>query len=280
MRLPTCFSVRARWMLCALLCASAPVRRARASAVKEISFDQGGNSIAYFDLLNNDNGVTYDSAKLKWKELLVWVARAVQANNSDYATNSIEEIIAEWGVQVRSPPVGEVKTGWSVARNGAWLEISHAGRNYNKWLSTSDKPDQDEMALTVNFYDQLDFNHNGAFDPATEALRWNGPVVQEAFKGISQSGLSIYTTSTRSVTVVGAGRAVGLRAAAGTNGLAVATAESSVDGGTYHLYGATDLSATNAWSYLRLLPGTGAPLEIPVDTSEPRKFFKLLLLEE
>ena len=80
--------------------------------------DDDGSTTAssvQFDLLNNDTSVTYDNGEMKYNDLLIGVAQAVQANNSDYTTNTIEEIMGDWTYQIS--PDSEVKSGWTASLN-------------------------------------------------------------------------------------------------------------------------------------------------------------------
>ena len=70
---------------------------------------------------NNNNGVIYDSAELKFDELLDGVAQSVKDNNSLYSSKSLEDIKSEWGVQIRGPPTGEVKNNWTPSLNNGTL---------------------------------------------------------------------------------------------------------------------------------------------------------------
>jgi hypothetical protein len=100
------------------------------------SLDQAGDgsktaSEATFYLKNNDTNMTYDSAELKYDELLTGVAQAVQDHNSDYSSMSLGDIMGEWGYGISSPPTGEVKTGWTASLNSGVLNLSHNGGDPN-----------------------------------------------------------------------------------------------------------------------------------------------------
>ena len=186
----------------ALLTAAATPMMADASSVRDVeAFQAAGQSDATFYLQNNDNGVTYDSAELKFDELLTPIAQAVKDRNSDYANASLSEIMAEWTFGLNSS-AGDVYTGWSAALNGSVLDLSHnggdPGLDYTVW---SDLLNQNEAALTVDFKDQLDFNHNGSYDSLTEKLTWDGPLVTDAFTGIVDID-NKYSSDAKAVNVI------------------------------------------------------------------------------
>ena len=169
------------------------------------SFAQSGDqSQTTIYLQNNDTSVTYDSGELKYDELLIGVAQSVQANNSDYSTNSLSEIMGEWGVQIRAPPTGEVETGWSTSLSSGILDLTHdsgiPNLDYTEWNNTTDNSDSDEIALLVNFYDQLDFNHNGLIDD-NERLTQTSTYVDKAFKGYDVSNVE-FGSGTNAIGVV------------------------------------------------------------------------------
>ncbi len=172
----------------ALLTAAATPMMADASSVRDVeAFQAAGQSDATFYLQNNDNGVTYDSAELKFDELLTPIAQAVKDRNSDYANASLSEIMAEWTFGIQE--AGSVNNGWSAALNGSVLDLSHLeGREGDDYTVWSDLLNQNEAALTVDFKDQLDFNHNGSYDSLTEKLTWDGPLVTDAFTGYDAIG--------------------------------------------------------------------------------------------
>ncbi len=185
----------------ALLTAAATPMMADASVIRDVeAFQAAGHSDATFYLQNNDNGVTYDSAELKFDELLTPIAQAVKDRNSDYANTSLSEIMAEWTFGIQE--AGSVNNGWSAALNGSVLDLSHLeGREGDDYTVWSDLLNQNEAALTVDFKDQLDFNHNGSYDSLTEKLTWDGPLVTDAFKGIHDS-LNTYSSDANALNVV------------------------------------------------------------------------------
>ena len=75
------------------------------------------------------------------------------------------------------------------------------------------------MAISVDFFDQLDFNHNGSYDSATEALQWNGAKVTDAFTGYNNLGQGI-SSDANAVTVIPEPTAIGLIGLAGAGLLA------------------------------------------------------------
>lgn len=175
----------------ALLTAAATPMEADADPVVNVTFGQaGGNSEAYFNIRNNDAGVTYDSGELKFDELLTGVAQAVKDNNSDYTTMSLDDIKGEWAYGVS---LGEVD-GWQSNLDSGVLNLTHPDEGYIPWLSSEQfNGDYDELPFTVNFFDQLDFNHNGQYDANFEQLAQMGPLVENAFTGYNNIGQGIST---------------------------------------------------------------------------------------
>ena len=173
---------------------------ANAAPVFDVTFGQaGGNSEVYFKARNADAGVTYDSAELKYDELLTAVAQAVKDNNPNYATNSLAEIMGGWAYGV-SP--GEVSDGWTASLTDGVLDFSHGQFGVDTWLNTTDNPNQDELSFSVNFFTQLDFNHNGQYDANLEQLAQSDSSVADAFIGSAGDGLNFFKTDTNAIQVI------------------------------------------------------------------------------
>jgi len=105
-----------------------------------INQHQPGETTEYIDLnmdiINNNNGTTYNSAEMDIAAILSDVAEKIIHYNSEYSTNTKEEIFAEWGYGVRGPPSGEISDGWGSSINGDTLEIRHGPFGYDEWKST------------------------------------------------------------------------------------------------------------------------------------------------
>jgi hypothetical protein len=215
-----------------LLTAAAVPMKADASLIRDVTFNQaGGDSIANLYLQNNNNGVTYDSAELKYDSLLIGIARSVKDNNSDYASMSLADIMSEWDVRIRGPPTGEVY-GWQNTLDAEGiLNMTHPDEGYIPWISSEQfSGAYDEMAISVNFFGQLDFNHNGTYDALTEKLTWDGPNVTDAFTGYDGGGLD-YSSDANALNVVPEPVTVGLMGLGGL--LALAARRLSDYGRTY-----------------------------------------------
>lgn len=170
-----------------------------------VEFGQaGGNSGATFFFQNTDSGVIYDEGQFKFGDVLGGVAQAVKGRNPSYSTNTLESIVSEWNVSISSDS-GEVYSGWNPSLNSGVLDLTHGPGwedfDYDGWHNATDNPNQDEMAVSVNFGDQLDFNNNGQFDPASEALLETTNIVQDAFTGVDGGG-SGYTTDANAIGVI------------------------------------------------------------------------------
>jgi len=198
---------------------------ADASLIRDAEFNQNGSqSEMAFYLQNNNTGVTYDSGELKYDALLDSVAQAVKDNNSTYSENTLEEIKAGWNISILSPSAGgEVELGWTKTLNNGTLDLTHnAGDpndDYTVWNNTTANANQDEMALHVNFYDQLDFNHNGTYDAGTERLLWEGPLVNDAFTGFNSVNAD-YSSDAKAITVIPEPAVLSLMGLAGVGFLA------------------------------------------------------------
>jgi hypothetical protein len=200
----------------ALLTAAATPMDSKASLISDVEpFQAAGQSDATLYLQNNDNGVTYETAQLKFDELLTPVAQAVKANNSDYVNKTVDEIMSEWAFGIQE--AGSVYTGWNAVRNGPVLDISHS--NFGSPDIWSYLSNQNEASLTVDFGNQLDFNHNGSYDALTEKLTWDGPLVTDAFTGIVDMD-NTYSSDANALNVIPEPMSIGLIGVGGLLALA------------------------------------------------------------
>jgi hypothetical protein len=182
--------------------ATAVPMKGESALISDYSFNQDGeNSLANLYLQNNDSGVTYDSAELKFDDIFNPVAQSVKDNNSLYSDKTLDEIKSGWAYGVSQD--GEVKAGWNGDLISGLLNLSNIGGipdlTYDQWLSTSS---QDEMAITVNFFDQLDFNHNGQYDAGIEQLAKLDSKVLDGFTGDAGDGLNYFSSDVNQVGVV------------------------------------------------------------------------------
>ena len=51
-------------------------------------------------IINNNNGTTYDYGDMNIDDILSDVAEKIIQHNTDYSTNTKEEVFAEWGFNV------------------------------------------------------------------------------------------------------------------------------------------------------------------------------------
>ena len=149
------------------------------------------------DIINNNNGTTYNSAEMDIAAILSDVAEKVIEYNTDYETNTKEEIFAEWGFDIRGPPSGEVANGWDTDLNSDTLDFWHIGGipgiSWDEWKSTNEDPFADTMALTISIpKSQLDFNDNG-FSNEYEGITLTEVVKNDAFTAIMPSETQIKT---------------------------------------------------------------------------------------
>ncbi len=141
------------------------------------------------DIINNNNGTTYNSAEMDIAAILSDVAEKVIEYNTDYETNTKEEIFAEWGYNIRT---GEVANGWDTDLNSDTLDFwnigGRPGRDYDEWKSTNQDPLHDTMALTISIpKSQLDYNHDGIFSNEYEGITLTEVVKDNAFTAIMPS---------------------------------------------------------------------------------------------
>ncbi len=150
--------------------------------------ETGSNINLNMDITNNNNGTTYNSANMDIDAILSDVAEKIIQYNSNYATNTKEDVYSEWGYGIRGPPSGEVANGWDSILNTDTLELSHGPFGYDEWKSTNQDPFADTMALTISIpKSQLDFNDNG-FSNEYEGITLTEVVKNDAFTAITTIG--------------------------------------------------------------------------------------------
>ncbi len=122
------------------------------------------------EILNNDNGAVYDSYNLGIYSNLVARMWALPRNQSNYVDQAA--MVADWILNLRAPPTGEVSAGWMHDSNYSDLEITNVGGipdlDYDQWDATQQDASHDMMYLTLNIpLDQLDGDGDGwsAVDP-------------------------------------------------------------------------------------------------------------------
>lgn len=127
--------------------------------------------------ITNDDNAIYNSATFDVVGTYRAILEAIRDRNPDYAGQSLNEIAGQIGVTIQNEPTGEVNAGWSRAYEEAtgMVVLTHgpgiAGINYDQWNSAD--PNNDMMALTLNFTGMLDFNGNGVTE-ANELIEPNG----------------------------------------------------------------------------------------------------------
>ncbi len=102
------------------------------------------------ELINNDQGAIYDSATLTLLSPLAAALYALPANQLAYAT--IQDLVAEWNINIQSTGSGNVYSGWNRTVNGdGSVDFSHSEGfpvlDYTQWLDNTNHPNQSTMAL-------------------------------------------------------------------------------------------------------------------------------------
>ena len=129
------------------------------------------------------------------------------------------------------------------------------------------------MALHVNFHDQLDFNHNGTYDAGTEKLLWEGPLVNDAFKGVSEDGFSTWSSDAKAITVIQRTPITNLYLNVQDKTLEWQANTNE----TYSLLTTTNLT-DNSWQPLtNNIPGTNGMIKVNVDFNDMERFYKGLI---
>ena len=142
---------------------------------------------------NNDNGTTYDSGEMNINTTCSDVAEKIIQYNSDYSTNTKEDVFSEWGYGIRGPPSGEVANGWDTDLNSDTLEFSHIGGipgiSYDEWKSTNQDPFRDMMGFVISIpKEQLDYNGDDIFDNEYEGITLTEVLKGNAFTATSITG--------------------------------------------------------------------------------------------
>ncbi|ARN57701.1 PEP-CTERM sorting domain-containing protein [Sedimentisphaera salicampi] len=151
-----------------------------------------GNEYNIIDLkfTNNDPGAIYNSASVS-NEILGDLAEQLVSLSSN-SGKTVEDIVNEIGVGVRSHPTGEVYNGWGAAKDSqGGLSLNHNGdRNMDEWTSDSATND---LALTVSVPTSLlETDGIEGYDPETDArIVLGDTAVQNAFVGVTTTGFDI-----------------------------------------------------------------------------------------
>ena len=148
------------------------------------------------DIKNNDNGTIYDSGEMNINTTCSDVAEKIIQYNSDYATNTKEDVYSEWLYNINGLPSGEVSSGWETDLNSDTLELNNIGgipgMDYDEWKSTNQDPTHDTMALTISIpKSQLDYNHDGIYSNEYEGITLTEVVKDNAFTAYETYGSSI-----------------------------------------------------------------------------------------
>ncbi len=147
----------------------------------------GGYCVINFELINTDPGAIYNSGFISGdifgglaSELL-----SLPSNSSNYDT--IEELMLDWSLNIRSPPTGQVYNGWQNRINpdgsiDLWNNGLLPGITYDQWTST---PGSSTMALTLRIpLFQLEFDGNAGYSPEFDvSIVLSGTVFSGAFVG-------------------------------------------------------------------------------------------------
>ncbi|MDD4735509.1 MAG: choice-of-anchor D domain-containing protein [Kiritimatiellae bacterium] len=116
-------------------------------------------------ITNDDNGAIYDSYEFFALQSLANSLYSLPHNQSNYSNK--ENLINDWRVRIRSPPLGEVDSGWNeTLDNTGKLTLNHnpgwIDYDYDGWYATQQKSSKDSMYITCFVPDsQLDGNNNG-----------------------------------------------------------------------------------------------------------------------
>jgi hypothetical protein len=154
----------------------------------------GGNTVIDLQLENNDPGAVYDSGTLSLLSPLANALYALPVNSDNNHSlwngyNSVAELVADWNVSIRSPPTGQVHSGWNRTVNGdGSIDLANIGGipdlSYTAWRDSINHPSQNTMALTVQIpLTQLELDGIAGYNPATDARIFLNPnkTVDNAF---------------------------------------------------------------------------------------------------
>lgn len=155
---------------------------------------EGSSNIVLDMQATNDNvGAIYDSADLNLTSRLASDLWALTTNQSTYAT--MQDMIADWDMNIRTAPTGEVSNGWNfIANSDGSFSITNDSitggeidTDYDGWYSTSTDSSQDMQFYTLNIpKSQLEFDGIAGYDPnsdATIVLSGEENTIPDAFVG-------------------------------------------------------------------------------------------------
>ena len=139
-------------------------------------------------LTNTDSGAIYNSGFISGDIFggLATQLLSLPANAASYDT--IEELMLDWRLNIRSPPTGEVYNGWSSRINpDGSVDLWNNGIWYDQWSSTSGS---NTMALTLRIpLSQLELDGTSGYAPDSDAaIVLSDTQIPAAFVGTSQSG--------------------------------------------------------------------------------------------
>ena len=145
-------------------------------------------------LVNNDQGAIYDSATLTLLSPLAAALYALPANQLAYAT--IQELVAEWNINIQPPPSGNVYSGWNRTVNAdGSVDLTNNGFFWDQWRDNTNYPNQSTMALTVQIpLSQLELDGVPGYHPLNDArIELNSNQnVQNAFVASAGDGLNYW----------------------------------------------------------------------------------------
>ena len=137
---------------------------------------------------NDNTGAIYNSADLNLTSELASGLWALEANQTAYAT--MQDMIADWDMNIRTPPTGEVYVGWNFsAQSNGGFELMNVGGfidfDHDGWYSTSADPTSDTQAYTLLIpKSQLELDGTPGYNPLTDAsivLSGAGNTMSDAF---------------------------------------------------------------------------------------------------
>lgn len=152
---------------------------------------------------NNNDGAIYNSADLNVTSQLatdLWALDA-NSNNSDPSWNgynTIDDMIADWDMNIRAPSTGEVYDKWDATANAdGSFSIDTSGLGPDTWFATQQDASQDMQFYTINIpKSQLELDGISGYNPASDAtivLSGAGNTINDAFT--AYAGVDTFQTS-------------------------------------------------------------------------------------